>query len=45
MDGPPRPHPLDMLRAAEVILVLRFAEPAALPRRHVNNGGGKFDAE
>jgi len=33
MGGPPRPHPLHVLRAAEVILVLRFAEPAALTRR------------
>ena len=33
MTGAPRAHPLDVHGPAEVIPVLRFAEPAALPRR------------
>src|SRR5450756_716669 len=44
MARPPDPHPLHVLRSAEVILVARFAEPAALARRLARRPAGTLRA-
>src|SRR5271170_7176119 len=44
MPRPPHPHPLHVLRAAEVIPVLGFAQPAALPRRLAGGPAGALRA-
>jgi hypothetical protein len=40
MIAPPRAHPLDVHRPAEVIPVLRLAQPAMLPRRLAGRPAG-----
>jgi hypothetical protein len=44
MGRPPHPHPIDVLRPAEVILVLWLLEPAALARRFTGTSAGAFRA-
>src|SRR6202011_6049889 len=44
MRRPPHPYPLHVLRTAEVIPVLRFAEPAALARRLAGGPAGALRA-
>jgi hypothetical protein len=44
MGRPPLSHPIDVLRSAEVILVLWLLEPAALARRFAGTTAGGFRA-
>src|SRR5882757_1203396 len=44
MPRPPDPHSLHVLRSAEVILVARFAQPAALTRRFARRAASALRA-